>query len=167
MIVILLGTQKYSFNRLLEEVQRCIDNGTIKQEVIVQAGGTQFFSKEMKIFTLIEQNELEKLIEKADIIITHGGVGSIVNGVKLHKKVIAVPRLRKYGEHVNDHQVQIINTFAKEGFIIGLNDVSELESALKEIENFKPKVLESNTEKIINIIRDFINNDSNTKNKKH
>lgn len=167
MIVILLGTQKYSFNRLLEEVQRCIDNGTIKQEVIVQAGGTQFFSKEMKIFTLIEQNELEKLIEKADIIITHGGVGSIVNGVKLHKKVIAVPRYKKYGEVANDHQVQIINTFAKEGFIIGLNDVSELESALKEIENFKPKVLESNTEKIINIIRDFINNDSNTKNKKH
>ena len=167
MIVILLGTQKYSFHRLLEEVQRCIDNGTIKQEVIVQAGGTQFFSKEMKIFTLIEQNELEKLIEKADIIITHGGVGSIVNGVKLHKKVIAVPRYKKYGEVANDHQVQIINTFAKEGFIIGLNDVCELESALKEIENFKPKVLESNTEKIINIIRDFINNDSNTKNKKH
>ena len=167
MIVILLGTQKYSFHRLLEEVQRCIDNGTIKQEVIVQAGGTQFFSKEMKIFTLIEQNELEKLIEKADIIITHGGVGSIVNGVKLHKKVIAVPRYKKYGEVANDHQVQIINTFAKEGFIIGLNDVSELESALKEIENFKPKVLASNTEKIINIIRDFINNDSNTKNKKH
>ena len=167
MIVILLGTQKYSFHRLLEEVQRCIDNGTIKQEVIVQAGGTQFFSKEMKIFTLIEQNELEKLIEKADIIIAHGGVGSIVNGVKLHKKVIAVPRYKKYGEVANDHQVQIINTFAKEGFIIGLNDVSELESALKEIENFKPKVLESNTEKIINIIRDFINNDSNTKNKKH
>ena len=167
MIVILLGTQKYSFHRLLEEVQRCIDNGTIKQEVIVQAGGTQFFSKEMKIFTLIEQNELEKLIEKADIIITHGGVGSIVNGVKLHKKVIAVPRYKKYGEVANDHQVQIINTFAKEGFIIGLNDVSELESALKEIENFKPKVLESNTEKIINIIRDFIKNDSNTKNKKH
>ena len=167
MIVILLGTQKYSFHRLLEEVQRCIDNGTIKQEVIVQAGGTQFFSKEMKIFTLIEQNELEKLIEKADIIITHGGVGSIVNGVKLHKKVIAVPRYKKYGEVANDHQVQIINTFAKEGFIIGLNDVSELESALKEIENFKPKVLESNSEKIINIIRDFINNDSNTKNKKH
>ena len=167
MMVILLGSQKYSFHRLLEEVQRCIDNGTIKQEVIVQAGGTQFFSKEMKIFTLIEQNELEKLIEKADIIITHGGVGSIVNGVKLHKKVIAVPRYKKYGEVANDHQVQIINTFAKEGFIIGLNDVSELESALKEIENFKPKVLESNTEKIINIIRDFINNDSNTKNKKH
>ena len=167
MIVILLGSQKYSFHRLLEEVQRCIDNGTIKQEVIVQAGGTQFFSKEMKIFTLIEQNELEKLIEKADIIITHGGVGSIVNGVKLHKKVIAVPRYKKYGEVANDHQVQIINTFAKEGFIIGLNDVSELESALKEIENFKPKVLESNTEKIINIIRDFINNDSTTKNKKH
>ena len=157
MIVILLGTQKYSFHRLLEEVQRCIDNGTIKQEVIVQAGGTQFFSKEMKIFTLIEQNELEKLIEKADIIITHGGVGSIVNGVKLHKKVIAVPRLRKYGEHVNDHQIQIVETFSKQGFIKGIKDISELKETLKNIDTFTPNKLESNTENIVNIIRQFIN----------
>ena len=156
MIIILLGTQKYSFHRLLEEVQKCVENGTIKEEIIVQAGGTEFSSKEMKMFTLIAQDELEKLMEKADIIITHGGVGSIVNGVKLGKKVIAVPRLKKHGEVANDHQIQIIETFAKEEFIIGLKDVSELEEALKGIENFKPKALESNTENIINIIRDFI-----------
>ena len=158
MIIVLLGTQKYSFRRLLEEIQKCIDNGVIKEEVVVQAGGTEFSSKEMKIFNLISQDELEKLIKKADIIITHGGVGSIVNGVKLGKKVIAVPRLKKYGEVANDHQVQIIETFEKEGFIIGLKDVSELQEAIKNIENFKPNILESNTQNIIDIIRDFINN---------
>ena len=157
MILILLGTQNYSFNRLLEEVQKCINNGTITQEVIVQTGGTKFSSEQMKLFTLIPQDELDKLIQKADIIITHGGVGSIVNGVKNHKKVIAVPRLKKYGEVANDHQIQIIETFAKEGFIIGLHDVPELETALKNIENFEPKIFKSSTENIINIIRDFIN----------
>lgn len=156
MILVLLGTQKYSFQRLLREVQKCIENGTIKEEVVVQAGGTEFSSKEMKMFTLIEQEELEKLVKKADIIITHGGVGSIVNGVKLGKKVIAVPRLQKYGEVANDHQIQIIETFAKEGFIIGLKDVNELENELNQIDNFKPKILESNTKNIINIIRNFI-----------
>lgn len=158
MIVILLGTQNYSFHRLLEEVQKCIDNGIINQEVIVQAGGTKFSSEKMQLFTLIEQDKLTELIEKADIIITHGGVGSIVNGVKLHKKVIAVPRLQKYGEVANDHQIQIIETFSKEGFIIGLNDVSELETAIKSIDSFEPKILESNTKNIINIISEFINN---------
>lgn len=156
MILVLLGTQKYSFRRLLEEVQKCIENGTIKEEVVVQAGGTEFYSKEMKIFNLIAQNELEKIEKKADIIITHGGVGSIVDGVKLGKKVIAVPRLQKYGEVANDHQIQIIETFSKEGFIIGLKDVNELEKELREIDNFKPRVLESNTKNIIDIIRNFI-----------
>lgn len=158
MIVILLGTQNYSFHRLLQEVQRCIDAGIINQEVVVQAGSTKFSSKQMKLFTLIQQDKLTELMKEADIIITHGGVGSIVNGVKLHKKVIAVPRLQKYGEVTNDHQIQIIETFSKEGFIIGLHDVSELENALKNIEFFEPKTLKSNTQNIMNIISEFINN---------
>lgn len=157
MIIILLGTQNYSFSRLLEEVQRCIDSGVINEEVIVQAGGTKFSSAQMELFTLIEQDKLTDLMKKADIIITHGGVGSIVSGIKLHKKVIAVPRRQKYGEVANDHQIQIIETFSKEGFIIGLHDVSELESALKNINFFEPKALKSNTENIINIISEFVN----------
>lgn len=156
MILILLGTSIYEFNRLLNEVQRCIDNGVINQEIIVQAGGTKFTSEQMKIFDLIAEDELEELMKKSDVIITHGGVGSIVSAVKLRKKVIAVPRLQKYGEVANDHQIQIINNFAKEGFIIGIQDVSELEEALKQVKEFEPKVLESNTQNIINIIKEFI-----------
>ena len=158
MILVLLGTQNYSFHRLLEEIQKCIDKGLISQEVIVQSGGTKFASPQMKLFSLIGQDDLNNLINKADIIITHGGVGSIVSSVKLHKKVIAVPRLEKYGEVSNDHQIQIIETFANEGFIIGLHDVSELEDALKKINNFEPKTLKSNTENIINLVRNFIEN---------
>ena len=120
----------------------------------------------MEIFNLIEQNKFNELIEQANIIITHGGVGSIVTAVKLCKKVIAVPRLRKYGEHVNDHQIQIVETFSKQGFIKGIKDISELKETLKNIDTFTPNKLESNTEKIINIIRNFINKDSTTNSKK-
>ena len=113
MILVLLGTQNNSFHRLLEEVQKCIDEGTINDKVVLQAGFTKFVSDDMEIFNLIEKNKFNELIEQANIIITHGGVGSIVTAVKLGKKVIAVPRLRKYGEHVNDHQIQIVETFSK------------------------------------------------------
>ena len=66
MILVLLGTQKNSFHRLLEEVQKCIDKKLIQEEVIVQAGGTKFESKDMKIFDLVSNEELDKLKEDAD-----------------------------------------------------------------------------------------------------
>ena len=62
-------------------------------------------------------------MSKASFIITHGGVGSIISSLKLNKKVIAVPRLSKYNEHVNDHQLQIIEDFDKQGYIIGTKNV--------------------------------------------
>ena len=156
MILVLLGTQNNSFHRLLEEIQKCIDDGTIEEKVVVQAGSTRFESDDMEIFKLIEQNKFNELIKQADIIITHGGVGSIVTSVKLGKKVIAVPRLKKYGEHVNDHQIQIIETFSKQGFIKGIKDVSELKETLKNIDTFTPNKLESNTDNIVKIIENFI-----------
>lgn len=104
MILVLLGTQNNSFHRLLEEIEKNLQNGTIDEEVIVQAGYTNFESKNMKIFDLIPKEKLEELQKKADLIITHGGVGSIISSIEKDKKVIAVPRLHEYGEHVNNHQ---------------------------------------------------------------
>ena len=158
MILVTLGTQNNSFHRLLEEVQKNIDNGKIKEEVVVQSGYTKFNSPNMKILDEVPQDEFAKLVDKADVIITHGGVGSIITAITKGKKVIAVPRLGKYNEHVNDHQIQIVETFSNQGFIKGIKDVSELKETLREIDTFIPNKLESNTEHIINIIEDFIQN---------
>ena len=158
MIFVMLGTQNNSFHRLLEEVQKNIDNGNINEEVVVQKGYTKFESKDMTLFDEISQDKFNKLIDKADLIITHGGVGSIITSITKGKKVIAVPRLQKYGEHVNDHQLDIIESFNKKGYIIGLHDVSELENALKKVKNFKPQKYVKNTGNIISIIENFIDN---------
>jgi len=118
LILVLLGTQDKKFNRLLEGIDSAIDNGYIKDDVIVQAGySADYKSKNMKIFDLIPIDEFDDLIKKSDLIITHGGVGSITTALKNEKKVIAVPRLKKYNEHMNDHQLQIINNFSKSGYI--------------------------------------------------
>lgn len=156
MILVLLGTQNNSFYRLLEEIEKNIENKTIKEEVIVQAGYTKFESKNMKIFDLIPQDDLEKLEEKASLIITHGGVGSIISTIEKNKKVIAVPRLYKYQEHVNDHQKDIVKDFNEKGYIIGIEDVKDLENAIKKSETFNPKEYKPNNQKILKIIEDFI-----------
>lgn len=158
MILVMLGTQNNSFYRLLEEIDKLINNGVIQEKVIVQAGYTKYKSKNMEIFSLISQDELEKYQIQANLIITHGGVGSIIGSLKLGKKVIAVPRLHKYGEHVNDHQKQIIENFSENGYIIGIEDVSELEKAIEKVKTFEPKKYIANNEKMLSIIENFIDN---------
>ena len=158
MILVLLGTQNNSFHRLLEEIQKNIDDGNIKEKVVVQAGYTQFESKDMTIYNQLPKEQLQELIKEADLIITHGGVGSIISSITNGKKVIAVPRLQKYKEHVNDHQLDIINSFNESGYIIGIHSVEELKEALKKVPDFEPKEYVQNTGNIIKIIKDFIDN---------
>lgn len=158
MILVLLGTQNNSFHRLLEEVQKNIDNGTIQEEVVAQKGYTKFESNDMTLYDKIPTDEIKKLIDKADVVITHGGVGSIITSITKGKKVIAVPRLKKYKEHVNDHQLDIVNSFNEMGYIIGINEVSELGKALQKVKYFQPKKYVQNTGNIIKIVEDFIDN---------
>ena len=122
MIFVTLGTQDKTFERLLKAIDKAIDKGEIKEKVIVQAGNTEYESKNMEIFDLISPDEFQKLVDTCDILITHGGVGSILSAVKQGKTVIAAARLKKYNEHVNDHQKQIIKEFEKEGYLIELKD---------------------------------------------
>ena len=89
MIFVTLGTQDKEFTRLLEAIDREIEKGNIKERVVVQAGYTKYESKNMEIFDLIPTDEFNKYIKSADLIITHGGAGSILTAIKNNKKVIA------------------------------------------------------------------------------
>lgn len=158
MILVMLGTQNNSFHRLLEEIDRLIINGKIREKVIVQAGYTKYESQNMKIIDFVSSEELEKLEQQAHYVITHGGVGSIIESIEKGKKVIAVPRLKQYGEHVNNHQLDIVESFDKLGYIIGITDVSQLSDALQRIDTFEPKRYIQNTGNIIKIVENFIDN---------
>lgn len=157
MILVTLGTQDKKFYRLLDMVENAINNGIIRDEVIVQAGySSDYKSKNMKIFDLIPIDEFNKLIKKCDILITHGGVGSIITGLKENKKIIAIPRLKKYKEHTNDHQVQIIDNFVNEGYILKLNEDDDICVLLNKIGSFNPKLYKSNNKLFLKLISNEI-----------
>jgi UDP-N-acetylglucosamine transferase subunit ALG13 len=156
MILVVLGTQDKPFTRLLDAIQKQIDKGNIKEKVIVQAGFTKYNSKDMEMFDLIPIDEFNKLIKKADLIITHGGVGSIMEGIRNNKIILAAPRLKKYKEHDNDHQLQIIDEFVKLGYILPLKDFNKLDKMLIKISKFKPKEFESNSNNMIKLIENYI-----------
>ena len=157
MILVTLGTQDKKFYRILHEIDRLIDTGKIKDKVVVQAGySSDYKSKNMEIFDLIPMDDFNKLMSKCDLLITHGGVGSIIDGLKRNKKIIAVARLKKYNEHHNDHQLQIIENFSNAGYILNLKDISHLDKLIEKAKSFKPKKYISNTDNMVKLVDDLI-----------
>ena len=158
MILVTLGTQDKPFYRLLKAIDDEILKGNIKDKVVVQAGFMygKYQSNNMEMFDLIDRDEFNKLVSECDYLITHGGVGSILTGLKAGKKVIVCPRLAKYKEHMNDHQVQIVERFKESGYILAFNDGDDLNEVIQKIPDFKPQKYISNTENMIKLITDFI-----------
>ncbi len=158
MILVMLGTQNNSFQRLLEEIDTLMDKHVIQEEVVVQAGYTKYSprNKKMRILDFTSKEELDKLEQEANFIITHGGVGSIITSLEKGKKVIAVSRLHEYGEHVNNHQKEIVHKFNENGNIIGITSVEKLEEAIKQIQDFEPKPYIPDNHKMLKIIEEFI-----------
>ena len=95
MILVTLGTNDESFERLLKAIDKEIEKGTIKDRVVVQAGCTKYESKNMEIMDLVPREEFDKLISECDLLITHGGVGSILTGINYGKKVIYIESFAK------------------------------------------------------------------------
>ena len=156
MILVTLGTQDKNFTRLLDVIQKEIDNGNIKDKVVVQAGLTKYESKNMEIFDYVSKEKFEEYIKNCDILITHGGVGSIFTGLKNNKKVLVMPRLAKYKEQHNDHQLEIVEEFTKLGYILSFDDEKSFEKCYKKVDKFVPKKYKSNTKNMIKLIEEFI-----------
>lgn len=158
MILVLLGTQNNNFTRLLDAVQKNIEDGIIKEKVVVQAGFTKYKSTKMEIFSKVDKNDYNRLIDEADLIITHGGVGSIVSCLSKGKKVIVAPRLKKYGEHVNNHQIQIARKYEQEGYVKCVLNMKNLGKTISKIDKFEPKKYEIEESNILEIVENFIDN---------
>ena len=111
----------------------------------------------MKILDYIPINQFEDYIEKADLIICHAGVGTILTALKKNKKIIAAARLKQYGEHVNDHQLQILDNFKNKGYILALENFDEIDNLIKQAQEFKPANFKSNKKFFLNQLEKEIN----------
>lgn len=149
MIFITLGTQKFNFNRLLKKIDYFINKGEIREKVIAQIGYSTYHPKYYKYCTFINDDTFEQYIENSRIIITHAGVGTILKAKKRGKKVIVIPRLKKYKEHVDDHQLEITKNFSKKKLIIPCYDLNELTNIIKNIDEYTLNDYTSNNERFI------------------
>lgn len=155
-IFVTVGSQKFQFDRLLKKIDELCKTEIISTNVFAQIGYSSYIPKYYKYKRFLDRNEFETFIKKSDIVITHGGTGAIVNAIKNKKKVIAVPRLSKYGEHVDNHQLQIIEEFEALNFICSCYEVCDLERSLDNVKKTIYNDYVSNTDKFVKEIDSYI-----------
>lgn len=156
MIFITLGSQKFQFNRLLQWIDQLIEEKKITVPVFAQIGYSDYKPKQFPYQPFLNRSEFIKIMEKSQIIITHGGTGAIITGLKNEKKVIAVPRKAKFQEHVDDHQNQIVSEFGKMNFLLAVNSKKEMEDAILMIEDAHFESYVSSTDALLSSIESFI-----------
>lgn len=156
MIFVTVGSQKFPFNRLLKEIDRLVETGRIKEPVFAQTGYTSYVPKNYKYKTFLEREEFSKYLHSCDLVVTHGGTGTIVKAIKLGKKVVGVPRLKEFSEHVDDHQLQLIWQFTSTKMIASCKDISTLGDVIEKARVTEFACFESNTASILDDIDQYL-----------
>jgi len=155
MIFVTVGTHTQPFNRLLQKIDELVEKGIIKEKVIAQIGYSTYKPKNYEYFTFTSEEKILELNKKAKLIITHAGVGSIITALRFRKPIIVVPRLKKFNEHVNNHQLQIAKAFKKEGKVLTCYDINKLENVIKKAKKFKSLITKEHSP-MFKIIKKFL-----------
>lgn len=135
MIFVCVGSRPYQFNRLFEELDRLVGTGRVRGKVFAQIGASTYEPKNFAFEHFMDPDAFKAKMAEADIVISHGASGSIMGALNAGKKVIAVARLAKYGEHINDHQVGINETLAAEGLVLAVREMDELGDAIEAVQD--------------------------------
>ena len=156
MIFVIVGSQKFPFDRLIREMDRLKEAGVIQDEVVAQIGTSAYEPKHLKWTRFMDKSDFDAAIASCDLLVTHAGEGSIMTGLLKGKKVIAVPRYARFGEHVSDHQLEIARALAKQRCIVNVEDIGQLENAILTIGRAGLVPYQSGNDSVIRLLRDFI-----------
>lgn len=134
MIFVTVGSRNYPFDRLFKKIDDLYEEGVLSDSLFAQTGTSTYQPKHYEYKDFISPEEFMEKINKADIVVSHGASGSIMKALNAGKKVITVTRLEKYGEHINDHQIQNNEAFASNGYVLMADlELEDLGECFKKI----------------------------------
>lgn len=156
MIFVILGTQKFQLDRLLKTMDMYIEQNLIEEEVIAQIGNSDYIPIHYAYERFLDKDKFEEYINSASLVITHSGVGSIISAINARKPIIVYPRLAKYKEHVDDHQLDIARAFEKKNFVLCCYEQDQLIDLIQVSNDCELEIYTSKREQIIEIVSRFL-----------
>jgi UDP-N-acetylglucosamine transferase subunit ALG13 len=140
------------FERLVKEMDEIA--AKIKEDVIMQIAGTKYSPKNAKHFSFATEQEIKELCRQARVVVTHGGVGTILDVLQVGTPVVVVPRLRKHGEVIDDHQLFFVQELEKQRKVIAVYDVERLEEVLLKLDTSKIEIVRDR--RLVNALKGYI-----------
>lgn len=159
LIFVCVGSRPYPFDRLFKKLDELIEQGLLVDEIFAQIGTSTYIPKNFAYQDFLDHDEFEAKIDEAQIVISHGATGSFIQALRKGKQVIGVTRLAKYGEHIDDHQIQTNEAFAVNKYILAVLEMDQLYEAIKAYKYGYAEVVKwenLNPNAIIDLIDNFI-----------
>lgn len=156
MIFVVLGTQKFQLNRLLQKLDDYVEQGLLTDEIYAQIGNSTYKPQYYSYKEFMDKEEFDQTIARADIIIAHSGVGTIITAIHADKPIIVYPRLSKYKEHVDNHQLDIAKAFETKKYVLCCYENDDLLEIINKSKNYQFEEYVSHQQKIVNIIKEFL-----------
>ena len=154
-IFVSVGTHPQQFDRLLRELDVLLEMGKLKATIFAQTGNSSYKPKLFGSKKFLGEQAYNKSIADSELIISHGGAGTIINALRRGKKLIVVPRLERFGEHTNDHQMDLAKALESQGKCLAVYDMVKLGQTIQKAKAFKPSIA-SNREKLVSRIKSFL-----------
>ncbi len=155
MIFLTVGTL-FSFDRLIKAVDDLVGEGVLEEEVFAQIGPDAYVPKNMASTVSLGKEEFDEKIRQASCLLSHAGMGSITMALSYSKPMLVMPRLKRYCEHVNDHQLGTARKFEELGHVLAAYDTDELPGKIKLLHDFIPKPRENQAHLVAERIRRFL-----------
>ena len=133
MVFVTVGNARQGFSRLLGAVDALCGSGAFGEEpVLVQRGHTGGESlAHCQSVDFLPSDEFERHLDEASLVVCHGGTTQL-SAIRLGKIPIVMPRLKRFGEHINDHQMQLVQALAAEGLVVPAYEPGDLAAAVTE-----------------------------------
>jgi UDP-N-acetylglucosamine transferase subunit ALG13 len=133
-IFVTVGTNEALFDRLL----RAVDALGVHDELVVQHGPSAIRPERARCVDYLDYDQVVAAMREADVVVTHAGVGSVMTALMNGKRPVVVPRLRRFGEAVDDHQLEFARSLATTGLVRLVENPDDLADALEGLEPVDP-----------------------------
>lgn len=119
------------FDRLVESVADLKRTGDVPERILAQVGIGGLQSSELECVETMTFDQIRDTLSRADIVICHGGTGSIITALRERCRTIVMPRLFELGEHYDNHQLEISESFEQRGLVRVARSTEELREAIQ------------------------------------
>jgi len=152
LIFVTVGSHYQGFERLVKKMDEIAEK--INEKVVMQIGNTKYKPVNAQYFDFIESfEEIERLNREARVVVCHAGAGSILTALEQRTPVIVVPRLKKFNEHMDDHQVDIAEAMSENQRVKVVYDMEDLEKSLKSEFTFVDRC---NENKLVDSLKNYL-----------